>query len=73
MHTIVLPAYFPMTHDPDTETLRKLDDLQEKHRCPTCGKRPRLQTSLPTDWIETAEVDVTLVKACDCPVQPTAA
>lgn len=53
--------------EPDTETLRKLDELQEANRCKTCGKRPRLQTTLPTDWMETAEVNVSLVKACDCP------
>ena len=54
------------TFESDTETLARLDALQEQHRCKVCGKRPRLQTTMPTDWIETAEVNVTLVKACAC-------
>lgn len=53
--------------EPDTDTLRRLDALQERNRCPKCGKRPRLQTVLTEDWIRTGEVDVQPVKSCACP------
>ncbi len=56
-----------MPDDIDTGTLRRLDSLQEEHRCRTCGKRPRLQQRLTKDWIETGEVEVHVVKSCECP------
>ncbi len=55
-----------MESEPDTETIRRLEAFQELHKCPKCGKRPRLQTSLPATWLTDGEMEVTPVKACDC-------
>ena len=60
------PAGETVTNEPDTETLRRLEAFQELHKCPRCGKRPRLQTSLAARWLE-GELEFTAVKACDCP------
>ena len=57
----------PMTDEIDTATLRRLEAFQELHRCKTCGKKPRLQTSLATTWLTDGELEVTPVKSCDCP------
>lgn len=52
--------------EPDTATLRRLNAMQERNRCKTCGAPARLQAVLTEDWMKTGEVEVQPVKSCDC-------